>query len=153
MVKRALSHSAFPSKALLAVQAALFIAYHGGEGRPISGAMMEKRYRLSRRAMETVLQPLARAGIVHSQPGAYGGYIIPDASTITLADIVDVFTDTINEQDCTFTHFAGILTPELQKAQLALIASLKQTTLKDVCNRVEQSGLPAELDVCLDYMI
>lgn len=114
---------------------------------------MEKRYRMSPRALETILQPLARQSIIKSQPGAYGGYYILDPAHVTLADIARCFMDDVTGEELLFTHFGNLLLPDLQDAQNALLASLKKVTISELCAKAQQSGLPAELDVCLDYMI
>jgi len=153
MPKTATSGLPFSSRALIALQAMVFIAYHGSAERPITGNQITARYRLSQRALEPILQPLARAGLLISQPGAYGGYYVADAHAVTLRDILTCFNRPIDADHLAFTHFAEFLLPPLAAAQQAMHTRLAETTLADLCAQAHKAGVPHKLEVCLDYMI
>lgn len=153
MPKTATSGLPFSSRALIALQAMVFIAYHGSAERPITGTQITARYRLSQRALEPILQPLARAGLLTSQPGAYGGYYVADPACVRLADIAACFSTPLRADHLAFTHFAAFLLPPLAEAQQALCNRLAETTLADLCAQAHEADVPRSLDVCLDYMI
>jgi Rrf2 family protein len=125
-----------------AVRAALTLAAREAEGGPpVTADELAEAQQLPRKFLDQVLGSLRRAGLVHSQRGAQGGYRLAlHASDISVADV-------IRAVEGPMAHVRG-LRPEmleyegeaahLQDVWVAVRASLRSvlenTSLADVVN-------------------
>jgi Rrf2 family iron-sulfur cluster assembly transcriptional regulator len=74
-------------KLLLAIEAVLDVALHGG-GTPVSSRAVAERQQTARRYLEPAFQGLVKAGILAGVRGSDGGYVLArERRRITLADI------------------------------------------------------------------
>ncbi len=125
-----------------AVRAALTLAAREAEGGPpVTADELAEAQQLPRKFLDQVLGSLRRAGLVHSQRGAQGGYrLAVHASDVSVADV-------IRAVEGPMAHVRG-LRPEmldyegeavhLQSVWIAVRASLRSvletTSLADVVN-------------------
>lgn len=143
----------FSARALLALQTAAYIVYHGRDGTPVKSSRIIARYKLNKRALEPILQTLARAGIVDSKQGANGGYTVIQPEQTTLAAVVEPFLDAPSKNSLGFGDLRALLLPELKAAHLDALARLKQTTLADIALKAEAEGIPRNEVAPLDFII
>ncbi len=140
-----------PKKCHLAMQATLCIACHQSGGR-VRSADIVKHYKLNDRALEPVLQTLSRAGIIEGTLGAQGGYTVPHPESVTLADLVRLFTDE-RDPSATLPDMGKTLSPSLERAYKTYLTSLSQYTLAGLRDTLLQRGLDPLNDTPLDFMI
>ena len=76
-------------KATYGIMAAVDLALHNGT-TPIQAKSIAKRHAIPGRFLEQVLTAMKKAGLVDSQRGAQGGYLLTKRPTdVSLADIVE----------------------------------------------------------------
>ncbi len=76
-------------KASYGVMAAVDLALHNGTA-PVQAKAIAKRHAIPARFLEQVLTALKKAGLVDSQRGAQGGYLLTKRpADVSLADIVE----------------------------------------------------------------
>lgn len=143
----------FSTRAVLALQTAVFIAYHGQDGAPVKSSRIIERYRLNKRALEPILQTLSRAGMVESKQGANGGYLIADADHTTLAQIVELFTAAPDKNSLGFSDLRPVILPCLQAAHQSALAHLHATTLAAAAQQAAQAGVSRDEEAPLDFII
>lgn len=143
----------FSSRALLAMQTVIFIAYHGQNGAPVKSSRIIDRYRLNKRALEPILQTLARAGVVESKQGANGGYIIADAKKVTLRDIAQPFMDKTDSKSLAYSDLRNLLIPSLHAAYEDVLARLDGLTLAEINARADALGISRNEEAPLDFII
>lgn len=143
----------FSARALLALQTAAYIVYHGRDGTPVKSSRIITRYKLNKRALEPILQTLARAGIVDSKQGANGGYTVIQPERTTLADVAAPFLDAPHKTSLVFGDLRPLLHPALQKAHADVLARLKETTLADIAQEAETLGISRNEAAPLDFII
>lgn len=143
----------YSSKALLAMQAMVFIAYHGREGVPVKSNQIINRYKLNSRALEPVMQVLSRAGLVESKQGANGGYVVSTPETTTLADVTRLFMEKPEGSIVTFGDLRFLLLPGLEQGYHAALEQLAQHTLADICRMAEGGSIEPLAATPLDFTI
>jgi Rrf2 family transcriptional regulator, iron-sulfur cluster assembly transcription factor len=143
----------FSSRALLAMQTAVYIAYHGKNGAPVKSSRIIERYRLNKRALEPILQTLARAGVVESKQGANGGYIIANADKVTLRDIAEPFIDKTDSKSLAYGDLRNLLLPSLHAAYEDVLARLGNLTLAEISARADALGISRNQEAPLDFII
>ncbi|MCQ8185947.1 Rrf2 family transcriptional regulator [Parvularcula maris] len=88
------------AKARTAVTAMADLAAFG-EGLPVPLSQVAERQRLSLAFLEQIFGKLRRAGLVESQRGAQGGYVLAKApGAISLAAIVDAVEEEVRSTAC-----------------------------------------------------
>jgi Rrf2 family protein len=94
------------------------------------------------RYLEQLLATLRRSGLVRSQRGARGGYLLSRAPwTITLYDVIqsiegeDLITKRRNAESGPPTPESDTLYAVWEQAQAAAISVLQKTTLQDLCDQ------------------
>lgn len=74
-----------------ALRAALYLAAHGGEG-PVKLERISEALGVPRNYLSKTLHQLARAGVLASERGPYGGFRLSGApELLTLAEVVEPF--------------------------------------------------------------
>jgi Rrf2 family protein len=75
-------------KSKYAIRAALFLARHHGKA-PVSVEKIASAEKISKKFLETIMLDLKVSGLLHSQRGKHGGYILNEPpSQITLGRII-----------------------------------------------------------------
>lgn len=143
----------YSMRTLLAVQTVLFIAYHGQNGNPIKSHQMIDRYKLSNRALEPILQKLAKAGIVESKQGANGGYMVAKPERVRVADIVRLFTPEQDKKSLLFSDMRNVLFPTLKEGYHSLLGALESTTVAQLMQEAKEQGVPKQAEAALDFII
>lgn len=88
------------TKGRYAVTALLDIALREDE-QPLSLADISKRQHISLAYLEQLFSKLKRAGLVHSQLGAKGGYrLSSDCADITVAQVFDAVSESVDATNC-----------------------------------------------------
>ncbi|MDZ4771804.1 MAG: Rrf2 family transcriptional regulator [Planctomycetota bacterium] len=114
------------------------------EGRVVSVREIGEHYPVPRRLMAEVLKDLAHAGIVESQRGATGGYMLArSADLITLAEIVTTLegeplitnceghADKLAHESCDIAPTCRIRSP-LQRIREGIHGLMERTTLRSL---------------------
>jgi DNA-binding IscR family transcriptional regulator len=143
----------FSTRAVLALQTAAFIAYHGQDGEPVKSSRIIERYNLNKRALEPILQILSRAGIVESKAGASGGYLIADSQLTTLGDIAALFIDTPSKESLCFSDWESVLLPSLTQAHHAAFTQLRGISLMQIIKDAANAGIQDSDEKPLDFII
>lgn len=142
----------FSTRALLAMQTAAFIAWHGQDGMPVKSSRIIERYQLNKRALEPILQTLSRGGVVESKQGASGGYLIADPQA-TLGDVAALFIDSPAPEQIGFSDWRPLLFPALEKAHYAALEPLHRLSLAALVEQAALHGISRTDDLPLDFII
>ena len=135
-----------------AVRAAFDIAYHGGDqSTPIKE--ISKRQKISMRYLEQILNKLLKAGLLKSERGPHGGYMLSRlASKITVLDIINAAQGPIvpvaclDEKRRTCEVFPDCVTRHVWKTtQSMLVEYFASVTIADLCTLAHEQGLSREL--------
>ncbi|MCI5049931.1 MAG: Rrf2 family transcriptional regulator [Rickettsiales bacterium] len=127
------------------------VAYYASAGRPISSAELEAHYRLNKRALEPILQPLVKAGILISVSGNQGGYYV--AKDATLNDIIQALSPTGKTLKATTHEFSPILKPLMHQLQDEFSLAAANTKLSDITASAEEAGIIKQWMHYEDYVI
>ncbi|MHA1539473.1 MAG: RrF2 family transcriptional regulator [Alphaproteobacteria bacterium] len=130
-----------------------FIAYHGSETTPVSGAAITKHYNLKKRALEPVLQILSREQFLQSVRGQGGGYYIAHPENITLKDIITCFTENPMPLEDAFSEFMSILNDPINVSYQSLLEKLEKITIAAVAEKASQLDLPKLDEHVLSFVI
>jgi Rrf2 family protein len=130
-------------KSEYALLALLELATHYAQGEPLQIRQISSQQNIPDRYLEQLLATLRRAGLVRSQRGAKGGYILSrEPWKITLLDIVsclegiDPKTGPAAVETATQRTLAGSVVHEIwQESHQAAQAVLQSYTLKDLSDR------------------
>lgn len=127
------------SKVEYAVLALLELASHKGEKAPLTMSEMTDKQPIPDRYLEQILASLRRAGLVKSQRGSRGGFVLArEPRQITLLEIVTLMEGEHKESE----HFANTLEKNLiyeiwDEANTACSEVLRRYTLQDLCEQLE----------------
>ena len=143
-----------------AVRATFDIAYHGGD-QSIPIKDISKRQKISQRYLEQIFNKLLKAGLLKSERGPHGGYLLSRAaSKITVLDIINAAQGPIvpvaclDEEKRTCEVFPACVTWRLWKeTQNMLVEYFDSVTIADLCALAREHGLPRELDETFMYEI
>jgi Rrf2 family protein len=136
-----------PSKVEYALLALLEMASQTDGKTPVTVNEITAKHPIPERYLEQILANLRRGGLLKSQRGAKGGYILAKApDEITLLDVVtSIEGDREANSDAEdLTIERKLIRETWQKANLSAQAILKQHTLKSLCQEREaylQKGL------------
>ncbi|MBC6444008.1 MAG: Rrf2 family transcriptional regulator [Alphaproteobacteria bacterium GM202ARS2] len=140
------------------VLAVVDIAYHGG-GTPVRINDIADRQTIGKRYLEDILAQLTRAGVLNSERGPRGGYVLArERRRITLADIADGI-DKSNERphdkktETRFNLTKKVVMPLWQHMEEQLLDVMKDITIEDVCLRARQQGIAQKSLEGLDWSI
>ena len=130
-----------------AVRAAIELA--GGEDRPIKGEAIARAQDIPLKFLENILTDLRHAGIVRSQRGADGGYMLArDPKDVTIADVIRAVEGplaSVRGERPEAAAYAGSAEP-LKTVWIAVRASLRgvveHVTLADLAG----GRLPAKVE-------
>jgi Rrf2 family protein len=136
-----------PSKVEYAILALLEMASQPDEKTPLTVSEITTKHPIPDRYLEQILGNLRRGGLLKSQRGARGGYILArDAREITLLEIVSLIEgDRRDKENSDRPNLEMRLIRESwQQANLAAQSILEQSTLEDLRQQREthvQRGL------------
>ncbi len=127
-----------PSKVEYALLALLEIASQGVATAPVTVAEITAKHPIPERYLEQILANLRRGGILKSQRGARGGYILAkDAEQITLLDIVTLIEGDRRSEDTgqDLTMEMKLIRSTWQEANLSAQDVLQKYTLAYLCQK------------------
>jgi Rrf2 family protein len=129
-------------KSEYALLALLELAAHYEQGEPLQIRQIAAQQSIPDRYLEQLLATLRRSGIIRSQRGAKGGYILArDPRAITLLDVVECL-EGLDSQPAAQADpkiaqklEVAVITEIWQEADQAANAILKKYTLQALCDR------------------
>lgn len=127
-------------KSEYALLALLELAIHYNKGEPLQIRQISVRHNIPDRYLEQLLATLRRYGLVRSQRGAKGGYLLArEPKKINLLEIVDCIEgldSQASENDCVDTSIEKATIWEAwREARRAANSVLQHSTLQDLCER------------------
>ncbi len=130
-------------KSEYAILALLELATHYQNGEPQQIRQIAAVQNIPDRYLEQLLATLRRGGLVKSQRGAKGGYVLArEPWKITLLEILDCLEGldrrTGEEETVTKTLESTVLQEIWQETHQAANAVLQKYTLKDICEQRDQ---------------
>lgn len=136
-------------KSEYALLALLELATHYNDGEPLQIRQIAAEQNIPDRYLEQLLATLRRSGLVRSQRGARGGYLLSrEPWKITLLDVVDCIEGSDSKSPDTTREpkaIEGMVIREAwQEAGRAAEAVLQKYTLQDLA---EQSDAKRQLDI------
>lgn len=136
-------------KSEYALLALLELAVHYGDGEPLQIRQIAAEQNIPDRYLEQLLATLRRAGLVRSQRGARGGYLLSrEPWKITLLDVVDCIegSDSRTPEAGRETRaIEGLIVREIwQEAGRAANAVLQKYSLQDLA---DQRAAKRQLDI------
>lgn len=143
-------------RSLLAIAAVTDIALHA-RPMPVSAKALAARHNLPPRHMEPILQALVRQGILKGLRGPRGGYeLARERRRITAGDIVRVVMAVAEEEGAAPIPESrlvdAVITPVVETATKAFLASLDEVTVEELCHRAKAEGA-VETDAAIDFTI
>lgn len=147
------------TKVRYGVRAIFDLAYHcGGDTGQVKDIAV--RQNISPRYLEQIFHRLKKAGIVRSERGPKGGYVlVKKSSEITLADIYKATEGAFslvpckkknkkcdNIEDCVANPVWDRLTSNIEEL-------FKSVTIEELCNIAEKMGIPREVEKKYMYFI
>jgi Rrf2 family protein len=128
-------------KGLLAIAVVVDVALQK-DGRPISAKTLAARHGLPGRYLETVLQSLARDGILKSLRGPRGGYWrARERDSVTANDILRAAgTDDAPEEEAKSELVVKVILPVLSPVEQECGQALSRIRLDDIVNRATLNG-------------
>ncbi|WP_341527939.1 Rrf2 family transcriptional regulator [Nostoc sp. UHCC 0302] len=128
------------SKVEYALLALLELATHHGKKVPLTMSEITAKQPIPERYLEQILTNLRRAGVVQSQRGSKGGFVlVREPWQITLLEIVTLVEGERKEKDTSEPPtLERILVHEIwEQANAASIEVLSRYTLQDLCQERE----------------
>ncbi len=135
------------TKGIYALEVVTDLAMHTGDGHPASIRSVAERRQLSEKYLERIVSLLRKGGIVQSERGAQGGYVLtkaPEELTVleileaaegSLAPVDCLVNETICESDC-----SRCLTRSVWwNVWKHLEQTTKKVTVRDLCRRAEEA--------------
>lgn len=123
-----------------ALLALLELAGHYNESEPLQIRQMAAEQNIPDRYLEQLLATLRRGGLVRSQRGAKGGYLLArEPWKITLLDVVSCLEgmdSQVKEKDSAPKSLENVVVGEIwQEVHQAVNSVLQQHTLQDLCEK------------------
>jgi len=127
-------------KSEYALLSLLELAVHYNKGEPLQIRQIAGRHKIPDRYLEQLLATLRRYGLVRSQRGAKGGYLLArEPKKINLLEIVDCIEGQdpqVPKLECTAASVEKVIIWEAwQEARHAANSVLQHCTLQDLCER------------------
>lgn len=139
-------------KLYYAVEAVLYIAYHGSD-TPISSRDIAAEQGLPPRHLEQIMQKLVHGGILRGLRGPKGGYqLAKPAEQISIGHICTILNedDLISDMPPTTTLGEGVIRPFWEILCSGVKDRLTVITIADLCAQAEKQQIkrnpPAKLD-------
>jgi len=129
-----------PSKVEYALLALLEMACQPNPHNPLTVSEITAKQPIPERYLEQILATLRRGGLLKSQRGAKGGYLlVKDARDITVLEIVSLIEGErkVNPSDDAKTIEMKVIREDWQKANLAAQSVLAKYSLEDLCKQRE----------------
>lgn len=129
-----------PSKVEYALLALLEMASQTDPKKPLTVGEISAKQPIPERYLEQILATLRRGGLLKSQRGSRGGYILARSPReITLLEIVSLIEGSshIQEPSALPTIEMKLVQESWQQANLAAQSILDQSTLYDLCKQRE----------------
>lgn len=127
-----------PSKVEYALLALLEMASQPDRHTPLTVSEITAKQPIPERYLEQILGTLRRGGLLKSQRGAKGGYLLGrDPSTITILDIVSLIEgdrQATNNEDLPTVEMK-LIRDDWQQANLAAQSVLAKYSLTDLCKQ------------------
>ncbi|MEN5083326.1 Rrf2 family transcriptional regulator [Bosea sp. TWI1241] len=144
-------------RSALAIAAVVDIALHA-RGAPVAAKALAARLDLPPRHLETMLQALVRAGILKGLRGPRGGYeLARERRRITAGGILRAtMLDPSGELPAPSESsplLATVITPLVQTAMEACLATLDTVTVAELCEQAENGGLTEDGTKTHDFTI
>jgi Rrf2 family protein len=136
------------TKVEYALLALLELASHHDQKLPLTMNEITTKQPIPIRYLEQILSELRRSGLVQSQRGSKGGFLLVRAPwQITLLEIVTLVEGDHKEKETSeaYTLERGLVHEIWERANAASIEVLRSYTLQDICqereNRTQQSPM------------
>jgi len=135
-----------PQRHLIAIEAVLDIAHHGGAA-PVRGAEIADRLGVPRRSLEHRLQALVRAGILLAQRGPRGGYrLARERRRIAVGEIVRALEGDDEPAEVaspapTSDLGRAVIAPMAEAAERVLHRHLDTLTIETLCQQARERGV------------
>lgn len=129
-----------PSKVEYALLALLEMACQSDRQMPLTVSEITAKQPIPERYLEQILASLRRGGLLKSQRGAKGGYLLAkEASQITLLDVVSLIEGEkqVISNSAPTTVEIQVIRDDWQKANLAAQSVLAKYSLEDLCQQRE----------------
>lgn len=138
-------------KADYGLMAMRHLAEHGRDGA-LSAKDLAEPYGIPQEVLAKILQRLAKAGLLNSQHGTNGGYLLArDPQTISAFEVINAIdgplfiTSCVTVRgSCDQTDRCNIREP-LRKVNQSIEEVLRQITISDMKDDVEEESRPGEL--------
>ncbi|MGD0078973.1 MAG: Rrf2 family transcriptional regulator [Sedimentisphaerales bacterium] len=135
-----------------ATRAILELAEHFGKG-PLQTRIIAKHQDISVKYLEQLMSALKSAGLIRSQRGAKGGYVLAQSpEKIKLSEIFDIFEGPVVTVECVtnekYCDKAGdcVARQVWREIQKAIKGILESITLQDALDKAKQ-GKPANYQI------
>ena len=138
-------------KTCLALAVLIAIAHHGKQGRKMTSQALVKRYQLSERALEGILQSLVKAGLIRSYRGKHGGYECVSPQAISVATLFEN-TSAKHYLRREFVLFEPVFQAIILPVEQKMLSLFESITIADLVKQVEKTGIDS-LEPLLDYTI
>ncbi len=145
-------------KMLYAIEAVLDIAFHAG-AEPVQSREITRRQGIPQRYLEQAMQHLVRDDILVGVRGPRGGYrLARERRRILVGDIVRSVRKMETAEDPLLVDDGSDLGQKVVRPLWALIQEdvmkrLDATTIDDLCNNANDSGIESEGRKNLDFII
>jgi Rrf2 family protein len=129
-----------PSKVEYALLALLEMACQPNPHSPLTVSEITSKQPIPERYLEQILATLRRGGLLKSQRGAKGGYLLTkEANQITLLDVVSLIEGEkqVSLDSASSTIEIQLIREDWQKANLAAQSVLAKYSLADLCKQRE----------------
>ncbi|MBH8551400.1 Rrf2 family transcriptional regulator [Nostocaceae cyanobacterium CENA357] len=128
------------AKVEYALLALLELAKHYVRKTPVTMSDISAKHPIPERYLEQILSSLRRAGVVQSQRGSKGGFVlVREPRQLTLLEVVVMLDGEQKEKESLFevTLEKNLLRDIWQEADMASQAILNQYTIQDLCDQRE----------------
>lgn len=128
------------AKVEYALLALLELANHYVHKTPITMSDISTKHPIPERYLEQILSSLRRAGVVQSQRGSKGGFVlVREPRQLTLLEVVIMLDGEQKEKESSYAeHLEKNLVWEIwQQADISAQAILSRYTIQDLCDQRE----------------
>lgn len=141
-----------PKKAFYAVEAVLYIAYNGANGRITSKEIAEKQ-NMPPRYLEQIMQRLVRKGILKGVRGPHGGYLLArEKRRVTLADVYRAVGE--DDEIPSSTPLGNkIISPIIKDLQEKIVKQMEEVSINDLYQQASSKSVRKAADEKNDFAI
>ncbi|MDI9350159.1 MAG: Rrf2 family transcriptional regulator [Candidatus Symbiobacter sp.] len=152
-----------PSRAFIAIEIVLDIAWHSG-GRLVSSNDITRRAGIARRSLEPILQELTRAQILAGVRGPHGGYrLARERRNITIGMIFQALQhEPAPPSSDGEKHLGGgsasslsqkVIAPLWHDISQKIWQELSPLTVEHLCQRADAAKIPSQGRIAADFDI